>query len=119
MAAWVAGSMHGAPEADPWFGPDKALHFSASAAIAGAGYAGAAAIGVEQPGRWIGGAALALTAGVLKESIDLAGGGDASWRDLTWDAVGAVVGLVIVWGVDELFFSKSATQVTFRRVTHR
>jgi putative lipoprotein len=47
-----------------------------------------------------GGAALAVGAGVAKELWDLDGHGDASWRDLGWDFMGAATGLLVSVGVD-------------------
>ena len=38
--------------------------------------------------------------GVAKELWDLSGHGDASWRDLTWDAVGTVTGLALAAAID-------------------
>jgi putative lipoprotein len=46
------------------------------------------------------GAALAVGAGVAKELWDLDGHGDASWRDLGWDLIGAAAGILVVAGVD-------------------
>lgn len=91
---------HADPVADPWWGPDKALHFGTSAAIAGGGYALAAPFLDGFAQRAAIGAALALTAGVSKEFIDLAGHGDASLRDLTWDVLGTVVGVGLALSVD-------------------
>lgn len=85
---------------DAWLGPDKALHFSVSALLAGAGYAASVPF-TERPAVRVGvGAGFALTLGVAKELYDLAGGGDPSWRDLTWDALGAGVGVLTAWLVD-------------------
>jgi hypothetical protein len=36
----------------------------------------------------------------LKEGIDATGSGDPSWKDFTWDVIGAAVGLAVAWGVD-------------------
>ncbi len=47
----LAGSAHAA-DPDPWVGPDKAFHFSASAAAAMAGY-GASATFLETPHEWM------------------------------------------------------------------
>ncbi len=94
-----------ADDADPWVSRDKALHFDVSAGIAAAGYAVSAGWLVDA--RWkalaIGGG-LALAAGATKEIIDATGafGGDPSWKDFTWDAIGVVAGLAIAWGVDLL-----------------
>ena len=94
-------------DADPWWGRDKALHFSASASLAVVGYAGTS-MGTESRGaRAAGGAALALGAGVAKELWDLDGHGDASWRDLTWDLIGTTTGvllsLAVDWSIHRLF----------------
>jgi putative lipoprotein len=85
---------------DDWFGRDKALHFGATFVIAGAGYAGGAAISGEPVVRLGTGAALAMGAGIAKEMHDRATGGDASLRDLTWDAVGTATGLFTAWLID-------------------
>lgn len=104
-AALLAGALtrsepaHADP-ADPWWGPDKALHFSASAALAGGGYALASPFLDGFAQRAAIGAGLALTAGVSKELIDLAGHGDASFRDLTWDVIGTVVGVGLALSID-------------------
>ncbi len=90
---------------DPWISRDKAFHFDVSAGIAAVGYGVSAAWLVDA--RWkalaIGGG-IALAAGAGKEIVDATGvfGGDPSWKDFTWDAIGAVAGLAIAWGVDLL-----------------
>jgi putative lipoprotein len=93
-----------AADPDPWLGRDKALHFGASAVIAGGGYAGAALLTPRTPVRLASGASLALAAGVGKEVYDRYSGGDASFRDLTWDVVGTATGLVVSWLVDRYLF---------------
>jgi putative lipoprotein len=90
---------------DPWLSRDKAFHFDVSAGIAAVGYAASAAWLVNA--RWKAlafGGALAMAAGAGKEIVDATGvfGGDASWKDFTWDAIGAVAGLAIAWSVDLL-----------------
>ena len=90
----------GANAQDEWLGPDKALHFGVSAGLAIGGYGlGLALFDCEEP-RLVLGASIALTAGVAKEIFDAATDGDPSWRDLTWDLIGTVVGLLIAWSVD-------------------
>jgi putative lipoprotein len=89
-----------AADPDPWFGRDKALHFGASAFIAGAGYGGAALVSDDARVRVAVGGGLGLTAGVAKELWDLSGHGDASWRDLTWDVVGTATGLALAAAID-------------------
>jgi putative lipoprotein len=106
----VAAIGAGAPPAraddpDPWISRDKAFHFDVSAGVAAAGYGLSAAWIVDA--RWkalaIGGG-LALAVGAAKELVDATGiaGGDPSWKDFTWDALGAVAGLALAWGVDLL-----------------
>ncbi|WP_050434258.1 YfiM family protein [Chondromyces crocatus] len=85
---------------DPWVGHDKALHFTASAAIAGGGYALGALGTRDVPGRLAVGAILALSAGATKEVLDAAGFGQPSLRDLAWDVVGTVFGLLFAASVD-------------------
>ena len=86
--------------ADPWFGRDKLLHFAASGSLAVVGYANASMFTENRPLRIGAGAGLAVGAGVAKELWDLDGHGDASWRDLSWDLLGAATGLLISVGVD-------------------
>jgi putative lipoprotein len=87
-----------ARDPDPWFGPDKAIHFCASATLAGGGYALGALATDDIAGRLSMGAAMALGAGLAKEVFDATGHGTPSWRDLAWDALGAAVGLGLsVW----------------------
>ena len=80
---------------DPWFAPDKALHFSLSAGIAGVGYGGASLFTEDRRARLALGAGLALVAGAAKELADLAGLGHPSWRDFAWDLAGNGVGLIV------------------------
>ncbi len=94
-------------DADPWWGRDKLLHFSASASLAIVGYAGTSMGTENRAARAAGGAALAVGAGAAKELWDLDGHGDASWRDLTWDLIGAATGvlvsLAVDWSIHRLF----------------
>lgn len=85
---------------DDWFGADKALHFSVSAGLAGGGYALGAVFWHDYGPRFALGAGLSLTAGVVKELVDLAGTGDASWRDMTWNLIGIATGLLVAWLID-------------------
>jgi putative lipoprotein len=89
-----------AADKDPFWGPDKALHFAVAGAIAGVGYGITTAA---TPDRWkafaVGGAA-AVGAGALKEGLDATGMGDPSWKDFAWDVIGAACGLGVAWVVD-------------------
>ena len=96
----LCSAARAAEPADPWFGRDKALHFAASATIATAGYGGAALLTDDRTARVVAGASLALAAGIGKELWDLSGHGDASWKDLTWDAVGTATGVLTARAID-------------------
>lgn len=94
-----------AAEYDPWLGPDKALHFSLSAGLAGGGYAVSSAFVDEPVHRLLIGGSFALGLGVAKELYDATGAGTPSWKDLAWDVVGTVTGLAVAWTIDQLFFA--------------
>ena len=87
------------PDPDPWFGKDKALHFGVSGALAAGGYAVGTALVDSEGGALLIGAVVSMTAGVTKECLDLAGLGNPSWKDLTWDGIGTVTGLAVAWSV--------------------
>jgi len=89
-----------AQESDPWFGRDKALHFTVSASLAMVAYAGASLKTDDRPTRIAAAITFALGAGLLKEAWDLTGHGDASWRDLTWDVVGTTTGVLFAYAID-------------------
>ena len=100
LLAGTAATPAAAADPDPWFGHDKLLHFEATATIAAAGYAGAAVATEDWRLRAAAGFGLAVTAGAAKELWDLDGHGDASWRDFTWDVVGALTGVAVARTVD-------------------
>jgi putative lipoprotein len=87
-------------DTDPWFGPDKVLHFEASASIAIVVYAAASFKTDDRPTRAAAAATIALGAGLAKEAWDLTGHGDASWRDLTWDVIGTTTGVLVAYAID-------------------
>ena len=94
---------------DPWWGRDKALHFTVAGAIAGFGY-GIGTLGFDA--RWkcaVFGGGLAITAGAGKELFDMTGYGDPSWKDFTWDVIGAAVGLGVAIAVDALVRPRDAS----------
>jgi len=99
-AVLLLGPAARAQDADPWFGPDKTLHFAASASIAVVVYAGVSFKTDDRPTRVAAATTFALGAGLLKEAWDLSGHGDASWRDLTWDVIGTTTGVLIAYGID-------------------
>jgi uncharacterized protein YfiM (DUF2279 family) len=99
----AASSARGA-SGDDWLGQDKPKHFGVTLVLAGGGY-GAGALVFESPrARLLSGAALGLGVGIGKELYDATHAGDASWKDLAWDAVGTATGLALAWLIDTLFF---------------
>jgi uncharacterized protein YfiM (DUF2279 family) len=93
-----------AAETDPWWGQDKALHFSGCLMLAGDGYATASVLSKRDSTRLLAGFGLAVAAGASKEAYDKTGAGDPSWRDLTWDVVGGATGVAISWLIDRYLF---------------
>jgi putative lipoprotein len=91
-----------AADPDPWLGRDKALHFVASSVIAGGGYAVGTALFDSRGAALLFCGALSAAAGIGKETLDLAGFGDPSFRDLAWDGIGLCAGLAVAWTVDVL-----------------
>jgi putative lipoprotein len=102
LAAGAPGGPARAADADPWFGHDKLLHFEATTSLAVVGYAGASFATDDRRLRVAAGASLAIGVGAAKELWDLDGHGDASWRDFTWDVVGAATGVLVASAVDWL-----------------
>ena len=114
-AALAAVALASSPSAhaadpDPWLGKDKALHFAASGAIAAGGYTLGTFIFDARGHALVLGASLALAAGIAKETLDLTGLGDPSWRDLTWDVIGTAAGLASAWAIDLLVRGVSEKQ---------
>jgi putative lipoprotein len=98
---------------DPWFAEDKLVHYGVSAGIAGSGYVAGALIFDTRAHALAVGAGAAALAGVGKELVDLAGYGNASFKDLAWDGLGMVTGLAVAWGIDLLIRGVSASQPLF------
>jgi putative lipoprotein len=98
-----------ASEEDPWWGRDKALHFGVSAGLGASGYAVSSLVLDSRLERAAAGAAFSLTLGAGKELYDLTGGGNASWKDLTWDVAGTSVGVGLALLVDLIVAPKSTT----------
>ncbi len=82
--------------ADPWFGPDKLQHFFASAFVQSLGYGTLRAMGAEHRTALTAATAGTVFVGVGKELHDRATHGDASVRDLVWDAAGAASATVLL-----------------------
>ena len=107
MAA-LANSRTQAADGDAWFARDKALHASAGAALGAGGYAASALVFNGTRARTTSGLALALSAGAAKEWSDRGGRGTPSWRDFTWDAVGAATGVTVAWLIDRAVHARAA-----------
>jgi putative lipoprotein len=89
------------PLPDPWFGRDKAAHYTVSALIQGAAHAGLRWRGASYGSASLGAAAATAVAGIGKELWDKQRKRDFSLRDLTWDAAGGVTGAVIARQLDK------------------
>lgn len=89
-----------AAQPDPWISEDKALHLGAAATITAVGWAFGAELGGDPAPRFLAAAGLGLLAGAAKELVDLSGLGQPSWRDFTWSAVGAGLGLLVAWAIE-------------------
>ncbi|MBX7099589.1 MAG: hypothetical protein K1X89_17870 [Myxococcaceae bacterium] len=105
-AGFLALTLASATIHDDWLGSDKPLHFSATAGIALAGYAGARLVFKAEAPLAAGlGALAALTAGVAKELLDLGRYGYSSPKDLAWDVLGTVTGTVLAVLVERWLFA--------------
>jgi len=98
-AALLVPRVASADEDDFW-GRDKALHFGVSVALASGTYAVSASFFEARYPPILLGAGVSLGLGVGKELADLAGLGTPSWKDLAWDAIGTLTGLVLAYGLD-------------------
>lgn len=86
--------------ADTWWGTDKALHLGVSVGLS-AGATAVTAAWIEAPlQRAAVGVVSSFTLGVAKELLDGLGLGEASFRDLTWDLIGSVIGASLAWAVE-------------------
>jgi len=99
-----------AEEPDPWWGRDKALHFSVSAGLAAGGYAASSLVLDERWQRATAGAGFSLTLGASKELYDAAGHGHPSGKDFAWDIAGAALGTALALLVDVLVAPKRSEQ---------
>jgi putative lipoprotein len=95
---------------DPWLGKDKALHFASSASLAVGGYGFGVVTQRDRPTSLLFGGGFAFGFGVAKETWDLMGHGDPSWKDLTWDAIGTVAGLATAWVLDVLVLRRTCAE---------
>lgn len=95
VGLWLSTATASAQSHDAWWGNDKALHLSLSTTITTSAYAAAIPLWDDTITRVAFAASLGLGTGIGKEAFDAMGYGDASWRDLAWDAIGIVIGSAI------------------------
>ena len=82
-------------DGDPWLAKDKYMHFGVSAGLAGGVYRLGVASSDRRDLSLAAAAGIGMGVGIAKELLDLTGSGNASWKDLTWDAVGVATGMLI------------------------
>lgn len=81
---------------DRWFAMDKAKHFFMAAFVQTVSFSALRAIGVGYRPSLAGATVTAAAVGIGKELYDLKTGGDASWKDLTWDGIGIAAASVVL-----------------------
>jgi len=77
------------PGGDRWFSADKAKHFFTAAFVQSASFSALRSTGVRWTGSIAGASAVTAAVSIGKEIHDARVGGDASVKDLAWDAAGA------------------------------
>jgi putative lipoprotein len=92
---------HNVAAEDKWLAADKARHFGAGAGIAAGGYGLSVPFTAQTRWRLLFGTGAGLGAGAARELRDRSGGGQPSWRDFTWSAVGTSAGVLIAWAIDK------------------
>ncbi len=102
-ALFLCANVALADDTDRWWGTDKAAHAAASFGIAGATYSVSACHFSSRVAPLLIGSVVTASAGIGKEIWDSATGGQPSWKDLTWDALGLATGLVVSYLVDLAF----------------
>lgn len=83
------------PYADEWFAEDKLRHFFLSFAVTNLGYGAARTAGLDHGLAEIVAVAGAAAAGLWKEFHDRSIGKPFSRKDLVWDGLGILAGLVL------------------------
>jgi uncharacterized protein YfiM (DUF2279 family) len=84
------------PGGDHWFSPDKAKHFFMAAFVQSASFSALRSTGLRWNGSIAGASAVTAIVSVGKEVRDARTGGDASVKDLAWDAGGAAGATVLL-----------------------
>src|ERR1700712_3955497 len=87
---WLVFSLNpAAPSSDRWLASDKLKHFFASAFVQSMSYGALRTSGLDHGAALAGASVTTAAVGVGKEWHDFRLKGEFSFRDLTWDAVGA------------------------------
>jgi putative lipoprotein len=87
--------------ADPWWGPDKAAHLAVSSVLSAAATRVAMDSGVPASSAHAQAIGIVLVIGAGKEAYDARPGGTGwSWRDMSWNLLGALLGGALVRAVD-------------------
>jgi len=81
---------------DKWFSADKAKHFFTAAFVQSASYGGLHYLGVGRRSSLLGASVVGATVSIGKEVYDSRSGGNASGKDLSWDAAGMIAASVLV-----------------------
>ncbi|RJR18053.1 MAG: hypothetical protein C4581_06770 [Nitrospiraceae bacterium] len=98
---FLTGCATATPQDDSWFGRDKAKHFLASGLISGTATVIADKQGMNRDESFYFAFGTTLSLGAGKEAYDLKIRKTGwSWKDLFWDALGALAGYGIVQAVD-------------------
>ena len=96
FALWGGPAPTPAAPGDRWFGPDKLLHFTASAVIQSVAHTTLRSRGMRYGDASRGAAGMTAAVGIGKELWDRERHADFSLRDLAWDAIGAASGAVLM-----------------------
>lgn len=96
LVVLMASSAH----ADAWVAPDKGLHFGVSVGLATAISLSTMAWLDSRAERFGVAFTAALALGLAKEVLDAWSTGSPSFRDLAWDAAGALVGALLGFVVE-------------------
>ena len=84
------------PGGDRWFSQDKAKHFFMAAFVQSASFSALRSTGLHWSTSMAGATATTAIVSVGKEIRDARTGGDASIKDLAWDAAGAAGASVLL-----------------------
>jgi uncharacterized protein YfiM (DUF2279 family) len=81
---------------DQWFAPDKIKHFLIAGTVESGAFATSEAAGLSRRNSFVAGVAVMAAFSLGREIHDKRVKNEFSWRDLTWDALGASAALVML-----------------------